>query len=416
MPAASLIPEITASTIPMMGARAPWVISGGHGAGVGVDSLDLLETLIGFPTVSLSSNHALADFVTATLTGFGVEVTKIEGPHASGLNLYATIGPRDRGGVVLSGHTDVVPVEGQAWASDPFRLTRRGDRLYGRGTADMKGFLACAIRAATLASARDLKTPLHLAFSCDEEIGCVGVRPLLDRLALVTVRPIACIVGEPTSMRLAIGHKGKIALAATCRGRAGHSALAPRLLNPIGMASELIQAVAALQARVEREGPRDPAYDVPYATLHVGRIRGGEALNVVPTECEVELEIRSAEPGEALLEAVRAAAAAIVLDRRQRFGEADIAIAVTNAYPGLDAPPDDPAAALVRHLIGANETIKVAFGTEGGLYRERLRVPTVICGPGSMDQGHKPDEYITIEQMERCDAMMDALVDHLCAD
>jgi acetylornithine deacetylase len=381
-----------------------------------VNSLDLLESLIGFPSVSLSSNRDLIGFITATLAGFGVEAVEVEGPHAGGLNLYATIGPPDRGGVVLSGHTDVVPVEGQAWSSDPFRLVRRGDRLYGRGTADMKGFIACAIRAAALASGRSLRTPLHLAFSCDEEIGCVGVRPLLDRLALAPLRPVACIVGEPTSLRLATGHKGKVALAVTCRGRAGHSALAPQLLNPIVMASDLIQAIAGLQARAAQDGPHDHAYDVPHATFHVGRIRGGEALNVVPSECVMELEIRSADPAQTLLQAVRTAAAVIVADRQARFPEAAIVVEVTNTYPGLDAPPDDAAAALVRRLIGANETTKLAFGTEGGLYRERLGVPTVICGPGSMDQGHKPDEYITVEQMERCDAMMEALIEHLAVN
>jgi acetylornithine deacetylase len=380
-----------------------------------LDSLDLLETLVGFPTVSLSSNRDLIAFVTQTLASVGVEAMTVEGPHAGSLNLYATIGPIGRGGVLLSGHTDVVPVAGQAWATDPFRLARRGERLYGRGTADMKGFIACALRAAVLAAGRDLKTPLHLAFSCDEEIGCVGVRPLLRRLAEGPVRPLACIVGEPTSMRLATGHKGKIAMKAVCIGRAGHSALAPQLLNAIGMASDLIQAMDGLQGEAERSGARDEAYETPFATLHVGRIRGGEALNIVPSHCELELEIRSADPDEAegLLAAVRAAAAAIAQDRRARFPEADIAIAVTNAYPGLDAPEDDAAAALVRRLIGANETLKVAFGTEGGLYRAELGVPTVICGPGSMDQGHKPDEYVTVEQMRRCDRMMDALLDHL---
>ncbi len=183
------------------------------------------------------------------------------------------------------------------------------------------------------------------------------------------------------------------------------------------MASELIQAVAALQLAAEHHGPHDHAYDVPYATLHVGRIRGGEALNIVPSHCGMEMEIRSADPaeGEALLQAVRDVAAGIEQDRRVRFPEAEGVSAVTHAYPGLDARPDDAAAALVRRLIGANEAFKVAFGTEGGLYRERLGTPTVICGPGSMDQGHKPDEYVTLEQMARCDAMMEALIAYLAS-
>lgn len=380
-----------------------------------MDSLDFLEKLVAFPTVSLRSNREMIGFMRAVLEKAGARVAEFEGPRAGNRNLFATIGPQDRGGVILSGHTDVVPAEGQAWTVEPFRLSRRGDRLYGRGTADMKGFLACALRAATLAGELRLATPLHLAFSCDEEIGCVGVRPMLEALALGAPRPIACIVGEPTSMRLTTGHKGKIALQATCRGRAGHSAYAPELLNPITMASALIAAVGRLQARAARQGPRDEAYEIPYATLHVGRVTGGEALNVVPSQCVLELEIRSASPVEAerLLRAVRGAAARIAKAQRVRFPEAEIEVQVTNAYPALDAPADDAAVALVRRLTGDNGAAKAPFGAEAGLFREQLGAPTVICGPGSMEQGHKADEYVTVHQLGLCDRMMDALLDHL---
>ena len=383
--------------------------------GIGVNSLDFLEKLVAFRTVSLQSNREMIGFMRAALEVAGARVSEFESPPAGNLNLFATIGPQDRGGVVLSGHTDVVPAKGQTWTVEPFRLSRQGDRLYGRGTADMKGFLACALRAALLAGERKLATPLHLAFSCDEEIGCVGVRPMLEALALRAPRPIACIVGEPTSMRLATGHKGKIAVQAICKGRAGHSAFAPALLNPIAMASALIGAVDRLQQRAARLGPRDEAYEVPYATLHVGRIVGGDALNVVPSQCTLELEIRSAAPGDAeqLLRAVRAAAARIVKSRRARFPEAEIEIQAVNAYPALDAPADDAAAALVRRLTGDNGATKVPFGAEGGLFREHLGAPTVICGPGSMEQGHKADEYVTVQQLELCDRMMDGLLDYL---
>jgi acetylornithine deacetylase len=380
-----------------------------------MNSVELLDRLIAFPTVSLASNHALMDFVRALLQEAGVEVQMAPSAHAGNLNLFATIGPKGGGGVMLSGHTDVVPVDGQPWTVEPFHLTRRGDRLYGRGTADMKGFVACALRAAILASGRALGRPLHLALSCDEEVGCVGVRSLLDALSSQAARPDICIVGEPTSMRLATGHKGKIAARAVCTGRAGHSAYAPRLLNAISLASELVQAIDRLQDEVERNGVRDEAYETPHATLHVGRILGGEALNVVAGRCTLELEIRSADPEEAqaLFAQVGRAAQAIAQARKARFPEADIAIALINAYPGLDAPEDDAAAALVRRLIGVNETVKVAFGTEGGLIKQALGTATVICGPGSMDQGHKPDEYVTLDQIARCDRMMDALIDHL---
>ena len=382
-----------------------------------MNSVDILDRLVAFPTVSLTSNHDLMEFARGALEEVGVAVRMTPSPHAGNLNLFATVGLTGDGGVILSGHTDVVPVEGQAWTVEPFRLTSREGRLYGRGTADMKGFVACALRAARLAAGRKLNRPLHLALSCDEEVGCLGVRSLLEALSGLAVRPEACIVGEPTSMLLATGHKGKIAARAVCTGRPGHSAHAPRLLNAILMASELVQAIDGLQGEVERSGSRDEAYETPYATLHVGRIIGGEALNVVAGRCALELEIRSARPQEAaaLLEAVGRAASAIAGRRRASFPEADIVIETINAYPGLDAPADDTAAELVRRLIGVNQTVKVAFGTEGGLIKQALGTPTVICGPGSMDQGHKPDEYVTRDQIERCDRMMDALLDHLAA-
>lgn len=375
----------------------------------------MLERLIAFPTVSHLPNLDLIDWARGLLTEAGIHATLVPDPSGGKANLYATIGPTDRGGVLLSGHTDVVPVEGQDWSVPPFRLTQRQGRLHGRGTADMKGFLACALRAALLASRRPLRTPLHLAFSHDEEIGCVGVRRLIDLLSQVPVRPMLCIVGEPTSMGVATGHKGKTALAATCIGREGHSALAPKALNAVHLACDFVGAVRARQAAFTDGGARDAAYDIPFTTLHVGRISGGTALNIVPNRCTLEFEIRNlpADDPATIIDGLRSDAAALVAAARAIAAEADIRIEVTNSYPGLDTDPGADVVTFVRGLTGANATSKVAFGTEGGLFAERLHIPTVICGPGSMAQGHRPDEYVSLDDLDRCDAMLATLLDRL---
>lgn len=376
---------------------------------------DLLARLVAQPTVSLTPNAELIAEARSLLEAVGAECWEAASDDGSRINLFATIGPRDRRGVMLSGHTDVVPVEGQDWSADPFRLREEGGRLYGRGTADMKGFVAASLAAAERAAGRELATPLHLALSYDEEIGCIGVRRMIDALEGAPVRPLMCIVGEPTSLAVATGHKGKRFLKAHCRGREGHSALAPFAFNALHLAADLVVALRAEQAHIAAEGPRDGDYDVPYTTVHTGRVTGGVALNIVPNAALVEFEIRNlaGDPAEAILDRIEAAAAGIVADA----GDEDAAIRVetANAYPGLDTPTDADVVNFVKGLTGQNGTIKVAFGTEGGLFSERLGIPTVICGPGSMMQGHKPDEFVTREQLARCDAMLDALIDRLAA-
>lgn len=377
-----------------------------------MNSIELLARLLAFDTVSRNPNRALIDDVAGLLRGAGLDPVLI--PDASGTkaNLLVTVGPRDRAGVLASGHTDVVPVDGQAWSVPPFALTRKDGRLYGRGTADMKGFVACALRLALLGAGRQLRTPLHLALSFDEELGCLGVPSLIDVLAQAPVRPILCLVGEPTEMQVATGHKGKVALRATCTGRAAHSALAPSGLNAIHLAADLLARLRALQDRLEREGPRDADYDVPFTTVHAGRIAGGVALNVVPDRCLLDFEVRNVVEDDlaALRRGIEAEAAALAAGARGRAPEAGVAIEQLFAYPGLSTPTDAWAVRFVQSLSGTDGTIKVAFGTEGGLFSERLGVPTVICGPGSMTQGHKPDEFVAEEQVARCDAMLDALL------
>ena len=378
-------------------------------------TIDILDELIAHPTISADPNRELIDRCAELLRGVGADVVLIEADGGRKANLYATVGPRDRPGVLLSGHTDVVPVEGQDWSVPPFALTRRDGRLYGRGSADMKGFVASALAAALAAAERSLATPLHLALSHDEEVGCVGVRSLIELLAAAPFRPRLCIVGEPTSMDVATGHKGKRALLARCRGREAHSALAPSGLNAIHLACELVAALCELQREIERGGARDDAYDVPYTTVHVGLISGGVALNIVPNEASLRFEIRhlAADDPDALIGRVEARAAEIVAAHGERFPEAAIAIETTNAYPGLETPPESDAVAFVRALCRGNATRKVAFGTEGGLFDAELGVPTVVCGPGSMAQGHRPDEYVSEAQLARCDGMLATLLGRL---
>jgi acetylornithine deacetylase len=376
---------------------------------------DILNRLLAFDTVSSRPNAALIGYVKGLLEAEGIAVTLIPDAAGTKANLYATIGPQGSGGVMLSGHTDVVPVEGQTWTHPPFAMTEAEGRIYGRGAADMKGFVACAVAAMIAASRKSLRVPLHLALSYDEEIGCMGVRSLIEMLEAAPVKPRFCIVGEPTGMLVATGHKGKVALRATCTGREGHSALAPLALNALHLAGDFMGAVRRLQAEVAATGLRDGDYDVPYSTLHVGKMSGGVQVNIVPNHAVLDFEIRSlaGEDVGALIARLEAEAEAIVLPYRGEFPEAAIRVERLWDYPGLGTPSDAGVVNFVKGLTGANGTIKVAFGTEGGLFDQRLGIPTVICGPGSMMQGHKPDEFVTLEQLARCEAMLAALLDRL---
>jgi|APEBP8051073178_1049388.scaffolds.fasta_scaffold00078_51 acetylornithine deacetylase len=377
-----------------------------------MQTAEILDKLIAFDTVSSEPNISLMLWVKNLLSTEGIDAQLILDASGTKANLYATIGPRDRSGVMLSGHTDVVPVTGQHWTKPPFQLTLENGRFYGRGTTDMKGFVACAISAALTAARRPLQTPLHLALSYDEEVGCLGVRSLIDMLATAPVRPAMCIVGEPTGMQVATGHKGKIALRATCSGREGHSALAPLALNALHLGADFLQAVRRLQAEVAETGPRDGDYDVSYTTLHVGKMQGGVQVNIVPNACVLDFEIRNLAEDDPrrLIARLREDAEAICAPLRREFPEAVISIEELWDYPGLGTATSAPVVNFVKGLTGANGTMKVAFGTEGGLFSARLGIPTVICGPGSMAQGHKPDEWVSLDQIARCEAMLAALL------
>jgi acetylornithine deacetylase len=379
-----------------------------------MNSVEILERLVAFPTVSRDSNLPLIEYVRDFLTARGIEVKLYPDALSRKANLFASLGPTDRPGVLLSGHSDVVPVDGQRWSSDPFRLHERSGRLFARGAADMKGFLACALSAVDRALSRKLQVPLQLAFSYDEELGCLGIHSLIKDMAGWVHRPRLCIVGEPTMLHPGIAHKGKTAFKATCHGEAAHSAAPQRGINAIYLACDLIGKMRQRQAEIAASGLRDPGYEVPYTTLHAGVIHGGTVINIVPAHCEVELEFRNvpADDAAALTAGLQADAAAVA-GAAAGSGDARIDLEVSFEYPPLDTPPDADVVELAAVLTGNRECIKVGYGSEAGLFSRDAGVPSVLCGPGSINQAHKPDEFIDQDQMLRCDAMLDALLERL---
>ncbi|AKF43703.1 acetylornithine deacetylase [Pseudomonas fragariae (ex Marin et al. 2024)] len=379
-------------------------------------ALEILKRLIAFDTVSSEPNMALIEYVRELLASKGIESLIVKDETGKKANLFASTGPRDVPGVLLSGHTDVVPAAGQAWTMPPFQATLRDGRIYGRGTCDMKGFIALAIDAMLDAADMPLTRPLQLALSHDEEIGCVGVRRLLDVLHLAPVRPFLCVVGEPTLMQFAVGHKGKASYRTLCRGQEAHSSLAPRAVNAIHLASDFIAELRKSQKQIEQQGARDEGYDIPYSTVHIGRIDGGKALNIVPNLCTMEFEYRNL-PGDnpdALLEQLRERAEVLVREARQLSGVADIEIEVMNEYPALETHPSVEAVRLLHAFAEpGTQHIKVSYGTEGGLFAGRLNVPVVVCGPGSIEQAHKPDEFIDESQMDAGERFLQSLLGSL---
>lgn len=378
-------------------------------------SIDYLKDLIAFPTVSRDSNLDLIAYVQKTLGELGIASTLAPSEDGRKANLWATIGPDNLAGVVLSGHTDVVPVEGQAWSSDPFTLTARNGNLHGRGSADMKGFIACCLAMAPAAAKARLKTPIHFAFSYDEEIGCVGVRRLLDILKDAPVKPRLCIVGEPTLMQAVTAHKGKLGFRVTAHGLEAHSSLAPIGVNAIYMQGELIAAIRAIQKDIAEHGVRDGDYEVAYTTLHVGKLHGGDVMNIVPNRAVMDFEIRYLPEDDeaAIVTRIKAAAEQIAAAYRDVYPQARFDFAALQSYPAMNTPVDSEAVKFVHALTGGNSTGKITFGTEGGLFQQVLGTPAVVCGPGNIAVAHKPDEYVSEAQMGLCDRMLARLVERL---
>ncbi len=378
-------------------------------------SIEYLAKLIAFPTVSCESNLDLISYIQDVLKKLGIASTLVHNEEHTKANLWATIGPADVAGVALSAHTDVVPVVGQYWTSDPFVLSRRDGNLYGRGSADMKGFIACCLAMAENAVLCPLKTPIHFAFSYDEEIGCIGVRRLLNILKTLPIRPRFCIVGEPTMLQVVTAHKGKLGYRVTAHGLEAHSSLAPIGVNAIYMVSDLIAEIRRIQADLAAHGVRDGDYEVAYTTLHVGKISGGVALNIVPNEANFDFEIRylPQDDGEAIAARIREAAEKVAVGFRSVYADARFTFSDLQSYPAMDTPVDSDVVNFVRALTGGNSTGKITFGTEGGLFQKELGIPAVVCGPGNIAVAHKPDEYVSEAQIALCDAMLARLVERL---
>ncbi|KUM42999.1 acetylornithine deacetylase [Pseudomonas sp. EpS/L25] len=379
-------------------------------------SRELLARLVAFDTISRESNLALIDFVAGYLDGFGVPYELIYNAEGTKANLFATLGPADVPGIVLSGHTDVVPVDGQAWTRPAFELSEEEGRLYGRGTADMKGYLACLLALVPQAVRAPLRRPLHLALSYDEEVGCLGVRSLLDQLAQRPVKPLLCLIGEPTELKPVLGHKGKVAMRCQVHGAACHSAYAPRGVNAVEYAAHLVVELGRLSEALKVPERRDARFDPPFSTVQTGLIGGGQALNIVPQACAFDFEIRTLpaqDPYQVIHQLRDYAEATLLPAMRAISDQSAVNFTELSNYPGLDTAVESEAAEWVAQFCGSRDFGTVAFGTEGGLFAA-AGIPTVVCGPGSMAQGHKPDEFITQAQLDGCDAMLGRVLAFAC--
>ncbi|WP_340116833.1 acetylornithine deacetylase [Pelagibius sp. 7325] len=370
---------------------------------------DLIERLVGFDTTSAKSNLALIDFAQDYLENQGARCRRTVNPEGTKANLFASFGPEAPGGVVLSGHSDVVPVDGQAWDSDPFTVIERDGCLYGRGTADMKSFLATAMALAPEFQAQPLKHPLHIALSFDEEVGCTGVGHMIDDITARLPLPAMVIVGEPTSMRIIHGHKGCYIFETRVRGQAAHSSQPHRGGNAIMAAGRLIAFLAELAADKRRTAPAGSTFDPPYTTFNLGEVEGGKAVNIVAQDCRFAWEFRPV-PGEdieAVIAAFRAYAENEVLPALREFApEAAIETEQMATVLPLTPESDGAAESLVRRLSGSNTAAGVvSFGTEGGLFQS-AGMSTVVFGPGSIDQAHKPNEFIALEQVAACEEFL----------
>jgi len=376
----------------------------------------LLEQLVAFDTTSRDSNLHLIRFVEAMLAERGVRSTLIHDETGTKANLFATVGPEVDGGVVLSGHTDVVPVDGQDWRSDPFRAVERDGLLYGRGTSDMKGFIACCLALLPEMQAAKLARPLHFAFSYDEEVGCLGVDGIVRHIDGLTTRPRCVIVGEPTMMRAVNAHKGCCAVDTVVTGLEAHSSATHMGVNSVMYAAELVGCLAQLAEEMKTLAVND-RFDPPYTTVHVGAIRGGTARNIIPKETTIVWEYRNLPEVDGRF----------ILERFERFAREQVLPRMRAVHPGAEIrstvgaeirplmPEKESAAeSLVRALTGDNQSYAVSYGTEAGAFQE-AGIPTVVCGPGDIAQAHKPDEFVALAQIDACAAFLRKLIHNLSA-
>jgi len=369
-------------------------------------ALDLVKDLIAFDTTSRDSNLALIDYAQALLEKAGARCRRTFDASGQKANLFATFGPDADGGFVLSGHTDVVPVDGQDWSSDPFKPEVRDGLLYGRGACDMKGFVGTALGLASEIGKTKLTRPIHFALSYDEEVGCVGVKGLLDDLKAQNLKPALAIIGEPTLMKIVGAHKGGAKLLTRCCGREAHSSGPEKGANAVMMAGEFVTLLDSVWDELRADS--DPRFDPPHSTVQATVIHGGTAVNILAKEAEVTWEYRclpDRDPTK-IIERVKSRAAAEVLPKyRRRAPEASLTTELQAHYPGLTMDEDSPALLLARELTGANQVEAVAYGTEAGHF-QNYGIPAVICGPGSIEQAHRPDEFCALSELEACEKFL----------
>lgn len=377
----------------------------------------MLSRLVSFDTTSRDSNLELISFVEDYARSFGLAPRRIPNPEGTKANLLISVGPQEPGGIILSGHTDVVPVDGQDWHTDPFAMVEREGKYFGRGTSDMKAFSAVILSLFPELTRRPLKTPVHIALSYDEEVGCLGVRPMIADIVKSVPMPRLAIIGEPTDMKVVNAHKGIRSFRTTVTGREAHSSQTDKGVNAVMVAAELIMHLAKLAEDMRRRGDPSGRFDPPYTTVQSSTIEGGTALNILARHCLFQWEFRYL-PGtsqDEILDAFNAYATKEVLPRLKAIApESDIVTKPRAHVPALVATDGCPAEALAKQLTGRNHAEAVAYGTEAGLFQE-AGIPSVVCGPGNIQQAHKPNEFIEISQVAACEQFIRKLIDHAAA-
>ena len=375
------------------------------------DTKALLRRLIAFPTVSTDSNLAMIAFLADRLEAVGARVEVHQDATGTKANLFATLGPEVDGGILLSGHSDVVPVTDQDWTTDPFAMVERDDRLYGRGTCDMKGFIAAAVAMAPFYAERVKNRPIHFAFTHDEETGCLGARALAQVLRSQGVRPGVAIIGEPTLMRIIEGHKGCYEYSTHFTGLEGHGSSPDRGVNAVEYAVRYVTRLLELKEKLKTRAPANGRFDPPWTTINTGALIGGVAHNVIPGKARVDWEMRPVQNGDA--DFVKShlqdyCANTLLPAMRAVMPNADIVTEVIGEVDGLIPADENEAKEIIMELTGANGAETVAFGTEAGIF-QTLGMSAVVCGPGSIEQAHKPDEYLALDQLAQCLSMLERL-------
>jgi acetylornithine deacetylase len=377
----------------------------------------MVERLVAFDTTSRDSNLHLIAFVEDYAKANGLTPRRIPNAEGTKANLLITLGPSEPGGIILSGHTDVVPVDGQPWDTDPFKTVEKDGKLYGRGTSDMKSFSAVILALLPEFQKRRVKTPIHIALSYDEEVGCLGVRPMIAEIIKSVPKPKLAIIGEPTDMKVVNAHKGIRSFRTTVTGREAHSSQTDKGVNAVMVAAELIMHLSDIAEAMRKVGDPSGRFDPPYTTVQSSTIEGGTALNILARHCMFQWEFRYL-PGtsrDEIVERFIAHTNENVLPRLRRIApEADIVTLPRAHVPALIATDGCPAEALAKQLTGRNHAEAVSYGTEAGLFQE-AGIPSVICGPGNIQQAHKPNEFIELSQIDACTAFMRRLMDHVCA-